>query len=108
MFGLWIQVLELREQMSGMEDQLRSKDQYIHQTEERCVAVENELFKVRKELDGNLQGQKEFVRQAVTDKMKVQGVSSVTDVIRMHRKIMGRIEERERRERDREREKRER
>ncbi len=71
--------------MSLMKDQLRTKDQYIHQTEEQHVAMETELFKVRKELEGHLQGYKDFVRQAMTDKMKMQEVTSVADIIRMQR-----------------------
>lgn len=75
------QVLDLREQMSAMKDLLRSKDQYIHQTEERCIAMENDLFKVRKELD-------DFVRQSVSEKMKMQGVSNVADVIRLQSEFL--------------------
>ena len=77
------QVLELREQMSAMKDVLRSKDQYIYQTEERCIALENELFKVRKELEGTIKGQKSFLRENMSEKMKMQGVTSVTDVIQL-------------------------
>ena len=77
------QVLELREQVSALEDLLRSKDQYIHQTEEKSIAMENELFKVRKELEGLMQSQKLFVRQNVSEKMKFEGVNDIVDVIRL-------------------------
>lgn len=80
-----LQVLELREQVSVMKDQLRTKDQYIHQTEEKHVAMETELFKVRKELESHVQGYQEFVRQAMTDKMKLQGVTTLPDILRMQR-----------------------
>ena len=45
------QVLELREQLSDEDNQLRAKDQYIQQTEERCLEAQNQLFKAHKKMD---------------------------------------------------------
>ena len=80
------QVIELREQLSSMTDVLRSKDQYIQKTEDRSLGLENELFKVRKELERVLHEQNELVRQGLLENIQLQGVNSVSDVIRIQGK----------------------
>ena len=81
------QVLELRELLSSKSDLLRSKDQYIQQTEDQCLKLENDLFKAQKELERVINEQKELVRQGLPESMQLQGISSVTDVIRIQGKI---------------------
>ncbi len=77
------QVLELREKLSSTNDLLRSKDQYIQKTEDRCLGLEGELFKARKELERVGLEQKDLLRQGVPEGMQIQGVSSVADIIRI-------------------------
>jgi len=70
-----------------MRDQLCCKDHYIHQAEEKYISMETELLKVRKELEGLVQGHRDYLRQmgAQSDKIQLQGVAGVASVIRMQR-----------------------
>ena len=49
------QILDLKEENSLKADGLLSKDQYIHQIEERSLNAESELYKLRKEMERVLQ-----------------------------------------------------
>ena len=44
------QVLEFREQLSAKDNLIRTKDQYIQQTEERCLQYESQTLKAHKDL----------------------------------------------------------
>ena len=76
------QVISLREELSTCKEQLRSKDQYIQKTEERCLELEGEVFKTRKEMERRIAEQTELVRQGLPENMQMQGMASVTDMIR--------------------------
>lgn len=78
------QVLDLREKLSSSNDHLRSKDQYIQKTEDRCLGLEGELFKCRKELERISLEHKELMRQGIPEGLQqMQGVASVSDFIRI-------------------------
>ncbi len=77
------QVLELREDNSAMTDLLRSKDIFIHQMEERNMNLENEIFKMRKDLERMCLEQNEMMRHGVPEEMKVKGVTNIAEVVQL-------------------------
>ena len=82
------QVLELREQLSTSSEQIRSKDQYIQKIEERCLSLEGDLFKSQKELERVGLEQKEVMRAGLPENLQLQGVGSVSEVIRLQSKCI--------------------
>lgn len=82
------QVIDLREQLSSCSDMLRSKDQYIQKTEDRCLGLEAELFKTQKELERVALEQKELVNQGLPESLQMRGMASVTDVIRIQSELI--------------------
>jgi hypothetical protein len=76
-----LQVINLQEEVSASNDLLQSKDQYTQKTEERCLGLEGELFKMQKEMERQVEEQKELMRQGLPEGARIPGVASVTDMI---------------------------
>ena len=86
-FGLLkSQVLELREKLSEKDNLLRTKDLYIQQSEERCLDVENQLFKSHKEMERVLQEREQLVKKGIPENLQLQGITSVAEAMRVQGK----------------------
>ena len=77
--SLKTQVLEFREQLSTKDNLIRAKDQYIQQTEERCLEYESQTLKARKDLERALQERE----QLIPENLQRSGLSNMSDVIRL-------------------------
>ena len=77
--SLKTQVLEFREQLSAKDNLIRTKDQYIQQTEERCLEYESQTCKAHKDLERALQERE----QLIPENLQRSGLSNMSDVIRV-------------------------
>ena len=77
------QVLQLREQLSEKDNLLRTKDLYIHQSEERCLDIEKQLFKSHKEMERALKERDQLVTKGIPENLQLQGITTVTDALRV-------------------------
>ena len=77
--SLKTQVLEFREQLSAKDNLIWTKDQYIQQTEERCLEYESQTLKAHKDLERALQERE----QLIPENLQRSGLSNMSDVIRV-------------------------